>query len=156
MKCHITAVGRPRGTWAKEALEHYQKFLRKYGGIDFHFVSGVRIKGNTNNERVRAIETERLIAATPERAKCIFVDRTGRAFDSEKWARHLARVMQISAGPVAFLVGGPLGLDLAKKRPTDEIWSLSSLTFPHELALIVLCEQLARGLSILHGDSYHN
>jgi len=156
MKLQVAAVGRPRAAWAKAAFEHYRKFLDKYGGAGFHFVSAVKIKGQDVGDRIRAGETERLLNILPERSKRIFIDQSGRAFDSTAWAKNLERALQESPGPVAFLIGGPLGLDLRKKRRSDEVWSLSALTFPHEMALIVLCEQLARGLSILRGDSYHH
>jgi len=154
MKLHIAAVGRPK-TWAQAALEHYEKFLRKYGGVEFHFVAAMRAGDRPDVERVRAVETTRLLAALPKRATRVFIDRTGRAFMSEQWAANLDRLLRQSTGPVAFLIGGPLGFDLTQWAKADEVWSLSSLTFPHELALIILCEQLARGFSILRGDGYH-
>jgi 23S rRNA (pseudouridine1915-N3)-methyltransferase len=156
MKLHIAAIGKPRAGWAVAALDHYQKFLKKYGGAEFHFVPAMRITGGASAEKIPAGETARLIAAVPERSTRIFLDRTGRLFDSEQWAAQVGRIRQDSRGPVAFLVGGPLGLDISQKRPGDLIWSLSALTFPHEMALVILCEQLARGLSILRGDDYHN
>jgi 23S rRNA (pseudouridine1915-N3)-methyltransferase len=155
MKLHIAAVGRPRAPWAGTAVEHYQRFLKKYGGVEFHFVPAVRLTGKSRTTDVPVRETARLLEALPARATRIFLAPGGRQFDSEKWAAHLDRLRQKSPGPLAWLVGGPLGLDLRQKRSTDRCWSLSPLTFPHELALVILCEQLARGLSILHGDSYH-
>jgi 23S rRNA (pseudouridine1915-N3)-methyltransferase len=156
MKLHIAVIGRPRAVWAKAALEHYRKFLQKYGGAEFHFVPAVRITGKSHSAGIPARETARLIETLPERSTLVFLDRTGRMFDSAKWAENLEQLQQKSPGPVGFLVGGPLGLDLSQKRPGDPVWSLSPLTFPHELALVILCEQLARGLSILRGESYHN
>lgn len=154
MKLHVAAVGRPK-TWTQAALEHYQRFLRKYGGVEFHVVSAARIGENVDPDRLRTTETTRLLAAIPERSKRIFVDQTGRSFTSEEWAAHLDRLLHQSSGPVVFLIGGPLGHDLSLRTKTDEVWSLSPLTFSHDLALIILCEQLARGLSIIRGNSYH-
>jgi len=156
VKLHIAAVGRPRAEWATAAVEHYRKFLDKYGGAEFHFIPAQRIAEKPGAGKIPVEETARLIAAVPERSRRVFLDRTGRLFNSQRWAAELERLRQKSSGPVAFLVGGPLGLDLTLKRPTDEVWSLSELTFPHEMALVILCEQLARGLSILRGDDYHN
>lgn len=156
MKLHIAAVGRPRAVWAKAALEHYRKFLQKYGGAEFQFVPAVRITGKSVSAQIPVLETARLVAAVPRRSVRVFLDRTGRKFDSVAWAENLEQLRRTAPGPVAFLVGGPLGLDLDQKHAGDLVWSLSELTLPHELALIVLCEQLARGLSILRGEHYHN
>ncbi len=156
MKLHVAAIGKPRADWARRALDHYQTFLKKYGGAEFHFVPAIRLSGNINENEVRRQETTRLLQALPERATRIFLDPAGKTFDSLKWAQSVAHVKDKSAGPVGFIIGGALGLDLCQQKSTDEVWSLSALTFPHELALVVLCEQLARGLSILRGDKYHN
>jgi len=155
MKLHIAAIGKPHAQWAENALDHYSHFLKKYGGVEFHFVQSRKITKNSDPRRVAAEETKMLIKAFPDRAHRIFIDRTGKQYDSEGWAENLERVMQRAAGPVGFIIGGALGLDLSQKQTGDEVWSLSTLTFPHELALVILCEQLARGLSILRGDSYH-
>ncbi len=155
MKLHLAAVGKPRREWVRKALTHYTKFLAKYGGVDFHFIPETRITKKSNPDRIRQKETQALLDVLPDRAVHIFLDQSGKQLDSIAFANKLAKTVQDAVGPVGFLLGGPSGLDLAQRRTGDHVWALSQLTLPHELALIIACEQLARALSILRGDAYH-
>ncbi len=155
MKIHLAAIGKPRRDWVQQALKHYRKFLAKYGGVEIHFVTETRLTKKTDLTAVRRKETEALLRALPDRATRIFLDQTGKQLDSIALASALSDILQISPGPVGLCIGGPAGLDLSQKRPGDQVWALSQLTFPHKLALIIALEQLARALSIQRGDSYH-
>lgn len=99
-------------------------------------------------------EGERLWQAVPDRARSVALSRTGRGETSEGLARRLRR-WRDEARDVAFLVGGADGLDPRVLARCDLVLSLSSLTLPHELARLVLLEQLYRATTILQGTPYH-
>lgn len=75
---------------------------------------------------------------------------------SEEFARLLDRLMMQSARRLVFLIGGPWGVAPSVRERADVLLSLSAMTLPHEIARIVLCEQLYRALSILRGEPYHH
>jgi 23S rRNA (pseudouridine1915-N3)-methyltransferase len=82
----------------------------------------------------------------------VALDRSGALLDSEE----LARMLERWANPAAtFLVGGPLGLHRTVFEGSDRVWSLSPLTFPHEIARALVAEQLYRAVTILRGVPYH-
>ncbi len=102
----------------------------------------------------RREEGRRLLEQVPDRATLVALDAGGKSWSSEDLARQIDR-WRLAARPVAFAIGGSTGLDPAVLERADRRWSLGPLTLPHELARVIVCEQLYRGFSILDGKPYH-
>ncbi len=134
MRTVVLSVGRLRPPFADD-VQHYQKLLARH----------------TRLELVEVREEERVSARIPERAFVCLLDRAGEALDSIAFARFLEERRQ-SGRDLCMVVGGPLGLDL---ELTDMRLSFGPLTLPHQLARVVLLEQLYRGHKILAGEPYH-
>jgi 23S rRNA (pseudouridine1915-N3)-methyltransferase len=100
-------------------------------------------------------EAGALVAALPEPCWIVALDRRGRARSSEELARWLGRLLDRWPHPIAFLVGSDLGLGESALEAARERVSLGPLTLPHELARLVLYEQLYRSLSLRAGIKYH-
>lgn len=96
-----------------------------------------------------------MLASLPEPCWPVALDRRGRARSSEALARRLETVRREWPHPVAFLVGSDLGLAPSVSDACREAWSLGPLTLPHQLARLVLYEQLYRALSLAAGIKYH-
>ena len=135
MRITVLAVGRLRTPFADD-VEHYQKLLTRYASLDL----------------VEVREDEKVLRRLPDRAFLSLLAREGQAFDSVAFARFLEDRRQ-SGRDLCFVIGGPLGLDL---DGVDHRFSLGALTLPHQLARVVLLEQLYRGHKILAGEPYHN
>ena len=130
----VLAVGRLRPPYADD-VQHYLKLIARHARV----------------EMIEVREEERLAARIPERAFVSLLDRAGDQLDSLSFSRFLETRRQ-AGRDVCFVVGGPLGLDLAD---VDHRFSLGPLTLPHQLARVVLLEQLYRGHKILAGEPYH-
>lgn len=104
--------------------------------------------------RMRA-EGRALLAALPDPCWAVALDPRGKAFDSPGFAAELARRRGDWPHPIAFLIGSDLGLDGAVREAARQVLSLGPLTLSHELARLVLYEQIFRALSIEAGMSYH-
>jgi len=130
----VLAVGRLRPPYADD-VQHYLKLLSRHARID----------------AIEVREEEQLAARIPERAYVSLLDRTGDQLDSIAFSRFLEDRRQ-GGRDVCFVVGGPLGLEL---DDVDHRFSLGPLTLPHQLARVVLLEQLYRGHKILAGEPYH-
>ena len=103
--------------------------------------------------RARAAEADRLRARLLPRARRVALDPQGRVpGSSEAFARWLEK--RLDERPVAFLIGGAAGLDASLLAECDERLSLGPLTMPHQLARVVLTEQLYRALCIAGGHPY--
>ncbi len=86
----------------------------------------------------------------------VLLDQRGTAMASESLARFLERVLASSARRVVFVIGGADGVGVPVRERADAVLSLGMLTLPHELARLVLCEQLYRAQTILRGEPYHH
>ena len=112
-------------------------------------------RGAGEGRRRVAAEAESMLAALPEPCWTVVLDREGTARSSGEVAEWLKRRLDGWPHPIAFLIGSDLGVDPSLKQAARERWSLGPLTLPHELARLVLYEQLYRSLSIAAGIKYH-
>jgi 23S rRNA (pseudouridine1915-N3)-methyltransferase len=153
MALHLVAVGRLRDPALRTACEGYLARLGRQGGIVLREVAEAGRAGNTPAV-ARRIEAERLRGASPAGALLVALSRTGRSRSSEQFAELVARWRE---GPrdVALLIGGAWGLAEPLIADADLTLSLSPMTLPHELARLVLLEQLYRAGTILRGEPYH-
>ena len=135
MKVTVVAVGRLRPPF-QDDVQHYQRLLARH----------VRL------ELVELREEEQVERRLPQRAFTSLLDAGGRAYDSPALSRFLEERRQ-SGLDLCFVVGGPFGLQL---DDVDHRLSLGPLTLPHQLARVVLLEQLFRAHKILAGEPYHH
>lgn len=115
----------------------------------------VKAKGTGEGRERRAAEGEALLAALPDPCWLVALDRRGESLSTDRLARRLAAVREEWPHPVAFAIGSDLGLAPEVLSAARLRLSLSALTFPHEIARLLLYEQLYRVLSIDAGIKYH-
>ncbi len=151
-RIRIVAVGRLSADM-RPAFEHYRRLLSARADLSVHEVREIALRGRSPDEVLR-LEGERLAAAVDGVRQVVALDAAGRTYDSEGFARQLAA--WLAAGPLAFVIGGSLGLAASIKESAVARLSLSSLTLPHQLARVVLAEQLFRGMKIAAGETYHH
>lgn len=153
LRLTIACVGRPRG-FAADAVSDYLKRLQRYGPARL-----VPVRAERDPDRdplvARRREGERLLAARPSGSRLVALDVGGRTFSSEEFAARLGRLADQGVRDVTFVVGGPVGLADEVRAETDWLLSLSPMTLAHEVALVVLCEQLYRACTIQRGERYH-
>jgi 23S rRNA (pseudouridine1915-N3)-methyltransferase len=115
----------------------------------------VRARTSPDDPQRQRAEGQALLAAVPQPAWLVALDSRGETLDSDQLADRLARLKTEWPHPVVFLIGSDLGLDRAVLDAARWTLSLGRLTLSHELARVVLYEQLYRALSIEAGMSYH-
>jgi 23S rRNA (pseudouridine1915-N3)-methyltransferase len=131
----VLAVGRLRPPFVDD-VDHYEKLLRRQARVEI----------------VEVREDEALERRIPERAYVVLLDAGGRELSSEAFASFLEQRRQAGLD-VVFVLGGPFGTDLERH---DTKLSLGPMTLPHQLARVVLLEQLFRAHKILAGEPYHH
>jgi 23S rRNA (pseudouridine1915-N3)-methyltransferase len=130
----VLAVGRLRPPYADD-VQHYRKLLARY----------------TRLELTELREDQSVEGRIPERAYVVLLDSDGAEHDSVGFSRWLEERRR-SGRDLCFVIGGPRGLDL---DACDEKLSLGRMTLPHQLARVVLLEQVYRANKILAGEPYH-
>ena len=147
------AVGKPRNTTIVALHDDYAMRIRRLGvKYETAWVPDVKPGGRYSDEHVREREGRSLLSRLEDGGTVIALDRTGRLYDSESLAAQLERW---GSRTVDLIIGGPLGLHGDVLERADHGWSLSPLTFPHEIVSLLVAEQVYRALGILRGLPYH-
>ena len=151
-RLEIFAVGRLDAD-LRPAFAHYERLIGGLCRMSVREVREVPLRGRATTEVLRD-EGRRLLSELSPGGIIVALDARGRGYDSEAFAARLRTWSE--AGTVTFMVGGSLGLADQVKAAARELLSLSQLTLPHQLARVVLAEQLFRGLKIMRGETYHH
>ena len=149
----VIAVGRLREPYWKDAAEAYTKRLQRS-----HDLTETIVKdgdASLNAAERTAIEGERILQVLKPNALPICLDEHGKTMTSVQFAGFLQQAFDQARSP-CFIIGGAYGLARPVKERAAHLLSLGSMTFPHELARVLLFEQLYRADSILRGRPYHH
>lgn len=155
MKLRLLLVGKPKDPDAGRLYDRYAGRIEALGvSCDSGWVPEVRAGGRFTDEHVRQREARALTGKLEGSGggTVIALDRRGRMMSSPELAR---RLEVWAATRATFVIGGPLGLDEQFLAGADDRWSLSALTLPHELARVLVAEQLYRALTLIRGFPYH-
>lgn len=155
MKILVAVVGRLKDRYLEAGIDDYCQRIRRYSSLEL-----VRIREETKSgtqDELLAIdkEGEKLLQLVRPGDKLVALSEQGVSFTSSQWAQHMQEWLQDTPGRVIFVIGSGPGLSHTVKQQADLLLSLSPLTFPHQLALLLLVEQLYRGFTILHREPYH-
>jgi 23S rRNA (pseudouridine1915-N3)-methyltransferase len=156
MRITIVAVGQRQPAWADAVVADYLARLPADFKVELKEVKAEPrpAKGNEPTERLLAAEAARIRAAVPAGSLLIALDEQGRDWTTRQLAESLRR-WRDAAEQVAFVIGGPDGLDPSLKAGARLLLRLSSMTLPHALARVLLVEQLYRSWSLLANHPYH-
>jgi 23S rRNA (pseudouridine1915-N3)-methyltransferase len=153
MRFTLVAVGRLKEAYWRDAAAEYLKRLRPYATVD---VIEVPDRDVTRDEaRALADEGADVLRALPDGAHVIALDIGGRRLSSEELADEIAAHMVEGRSHVAFVLGGAAGLSREALARADTRLSLGPMTLPHQLARVVLLEQVYRAFRIMRGEPYH-
>lgn len=153
MRLRIAAVGRLKEAYWRDAADEYIKRLGRYATVDIVEVPDRDI--GQDAERAMAAEGAELLRAIPGSSYAVVLDVAGRETGSEQLAEHLELLMLRGSSDLTFVVGGSAGLAPDVLSRADERLSLSRMTLPHQLARVVLLEQLYRAFRIMRHEPYH-
>ncbi len=138
MRYRVVAVGRVKHAALRAACDEYLERLRHYTRIE--------------EREVR--DEARLLEAIPEDSRLVALSRAGAPWTSAELADWTAR-WEMDGRDVSFAIGGAAALPAAVLARAERVWSFSPLTLPHELARVILFEQLYRAYTIRRGEPYH-
>jgi len=153
-RLRLVFVGELKAPWAVEACRHYQEALSRYVRCESTVLRDAK---DARDPAVRkAKEGQMLLAAFGPRDRVIGLDERGKAHGSKGLAAKLSGWLEDPGKAPCFVIGGPFGYSPEATARFDEKMSLGPYTLPHELARVVLLEQLYRAMSILAGHPYHH
>ena len=149
MKIKVAWIGRTKEPAIQALTEEYLKRIARYADV-----AGLALKDEAAILSLASGERQRQQNSSKERHKLVLLDSRGKQFSSEELAEFLERE-QVSATPLLFAIGGSDGFSEEARRRAGFTLSLGKMTLPHELARVVLVEQLYRAFTILKHHPYH-
>jgi 23S rRNA (pseudouridine1915-N3)-methyltransferase len=144
MQWRLLTVGKPSLNWAREGLADYLQRLQRHTRIEHHVV-----------REGPAAQVERQLLKASEGCRRILLDERGTLRRSEPLAALVSEWQLSGVKNLCLIIGGADGHGPQLRQAADELWSLSPMTLQHEMAAIVLIEQLYRAYGILSGSPYH-
>jgi 23S rRNA (pseudouridine1915-N3)-methyltransferase len=152
MKILVLAVGKPKKSWAREACEEYLLRLRGYASLGLECVPPA--KGNPVQSADR--EGKSILGSINSGDSVVLLDEKGTSLGSRGFSQKVMTLLGSARGKVVFVVGGAYGVSQEVRARADLTLRLSDMTLPHELALVLLLEQIYRAYTIVSGHPYHH
>jgi len=153
VRIRLLCVGKPREPLAVGLHDRYSRRLARLGlRYETESVAEVKAGGRYSDEHVIEREARALLERVEPGERIIALDERGELIDSRELA---ARIESWATPRATLIVGGPLGLHATVLERANQVWSLSPLTFPHELVRCLVVEQIYRALTIRRGVPYH-
>ncbi len=155
MKLSIICMGKTREEFVQEGLAKYLRFLKPYADVEIRELREEKIQDLKDAPAVRKKEAEKIFKAVRAGALLVALDERGQEFTSHDFARFMNSALENGVREMAFVLGGAMGLDEAVTGKADKVIAMSRWTLTHEMARLVLLEQLYRAFTIITGKTYH-
>ncbi len=146
MKILIISIGKKHDDMIRSGVLEFEKRLSKEISLEWKIISSSNIKD----------EGEKILKVVQDTDDLIVLDQKGKTFTTEGFAHHIQNKLNQSTRRFVFVIGGSYGLDQSILDKASLVWSLSDLTFPHQLVRLILVEQIYRTFSVLKGGKYHH
>jgi 23S rRNA (pseudouridine1915-N3)-methyltransferase len=153
MKLRVVAVGQRQPAWAQTAYAEFEKRFPPELRLELQAVKA-EARGGKTAEQLMAAESTRLEAALPRGVRRVVLDEHGARVTTLQLAERMKAWMR-DGRDVAFVIGGPDGLDATLKASADETMRLSDLTLPHAFVRVLLAEALYRAWTVMVNHPYH-
>jgi len=156
MKIQLISVGKAHEHYVKDGIEDFSQRISKYFSVEWNIIAPLKNASALSEKELKKKEGESILQSIKREDYLVALDERGKQLSSETLAVFLQARANERAKNVIFLIGGAFGLDGKVLERADYKWSLSELTFPHQLVRLILAEQLYRACSILRNEKYHH
>lgn len=158
LNVNIICVGKLKEKYWTQAVAEYEKRLRAFCKFKITEVDEEKISDNPNSSQIEATlekEGKRILKAVGKGAEVVALCIEGKSVPSPQLAQIFNSIAVKGKSEIDFIIGGSWGLSDEVKKIADIKLSMSEMTFPHQLARVMLCEQIYRGFQISSGGKYH-
>ena len=156
MKISLWSIGKSHDSYIKEGVEEFTKRISKYFPVEWTIIPVPKNAGMLSEMDLKKREGEIIFQWLKADDYLIALDEHGKQFSSEGLSGFLQQRASESTKNLVFLIGGAFGLDEPVLQRAKTKWSLSQLTFPHQLVRLILAEQVYRACTILRNEKYHH
>jgi 23S rRNA (pseudouridine1915-N3)-methyltransferase len=156
MKISLWSIGKSNETYVKEGITEFTKRISKYFPVEWTIIPVPKNAGMLSEMDLKKKEGEIIVQWLKPGDYLVALDEHGQQFSSEGLAGFIQQRASASTKNLVFLIGGAFGLDEKILKAAKIHWSLSQLTFPHQLVRLILAEQIYRACTILQNEKYHH
>ena len=158
MNVTVICLGKLKEDYLRAACAEYAKRLSAFCKLDIIELTPARLPDDPSQSQIDAAledEAKRIIAKIPKGAACFAMCIEGKQYPSEKFSRLLHTAAIEGGANAVFIIGSSFGLSEMVKKMCKTRLSMSEMTFPHQLARVMLLEQIYRAFQIENGGKYH-
>jgi 23S rRNA (pseudouridine1915-N3)-methyltransferase len=156
MKIQFWSIGKEHESYIKMGVEDFTKRIGRYYPVEWTLVPVPKNAGMLSQMDLKKREAATILEWLDKDDYLVALDERGKTFTSEGLAQFIQTRANESLRNLVFLIGGIYGLDETILQRADHRWSLSQLTFPHQLVRMILAEQIYRACTILRNEKYHH
>jgi 23S rRNA (pseudouridine1915-N3)-methyltransferase len=156
MKIECWAIGKPHESYVEEGVKDFTKRIENYYPVEWRIFNIKKNAGSISSEKLKHDESVLIMSSLKPEDWLVSLDENGKSLSSRKLAGFIQDRGNESVKRLIFLIGGAYGLDETLLKKSNFIWSISTLTFPHQLVRLILTEQIYRACSIGRNEKYHH
>jgi 23S rRNA (pseudouridine1915-N3)-methyltransferase len=156
MKLQFWTIGKNHEAYIKPGVDEFTNRISNYYAVKWNILPVPKNAGTLNEAGLKRKEAESVLGLLQKDDYLVALDEKGKQFSSEGLSSFLQSRANESQKQIIFLIGGAYGIDETILKRANFIWSLSQLTFPHQLVRLILCEQVYRACTILRNEKYHH
>ena len=156
MKIEFWSIGKQHDPSIREAIEEYTSRIKKYAPVKWEIIPVPKNANALSEIDQKRSEAKMILERIDKDTVLVALDEYGKEMSSINLATFLTKKADMGAKKLVFLIGGAFGIDQSILDKADHKWSLSKLTFPHQLVRLMLAEQIYRAFSITKNEKYHH
>ena len=156
MKIEFWSIGKQHDPSIKSAIEDYTKRITKYCPIKWEILPAPKNAGLLSENDLKKLEGKMILEWIEKDDILIALDEKGKEMGSVGLSEFIIKQGNMGIKKMIFLIGGAFGLDESIIKRANYTWSLSKLTFPHQLVRLILAEQVYRAYTIIKNEKYHH
>lgn len=156
MKIECWAIGKPNESYVADGVKDFTLRIGNYFPVEWRMFNLKKISGSISPQKLKQDESDIILAALKPEDWLVSLDENGKTLSSRGLAGFIRDRGNEGVRKIIFLIGGAYGLDERVLKKSKFIWSLSTLTFPHQLVRLILAEQIYRACSIGRNEKYHH
>lgn len=156
MNIQFWAIGKSNEPYVDHGVTDFTKRLNNYFTTSWKIIPTIKNPSSFSPQELKKKEGELILNSIQQHDHLVLLDEKGKSFTSPQLAAFIQQRANESARQLVFLIGGAYGSDDAVLQRANNVWSLSTLTFPHQLVRLILAEQVYRACSIMRNEKYHH
>ncbi len=156
MKIQLWSIGKAHDDYLKPGIDDFTRRIGKYYPAQWNIINPVKNAASLSEAELKKKEAGVVLAAIGKDDFLVALDNKGRQMSSTSLAGFIQTRADEGSRQLIFLIGGAFGMDKSILERANLLWSLSDLTFPHQLVRLILAEQLYRACTINRNEKYHH